>query len=401
VAVGFANSHLVLYDVATGQRVKQLIGHTRAVNTTAFSPDGQTLLTSSNDQTARLWNLNDRAEIRRLETGGRGDVFQLVLSPNGRRLFSGGLDQLLVMWDATTGETLWRFEELSGGISSLAFSPDGRTALSASWNDPIILWDVETGAIIRRYDALRERNYALAYSPDGQTFLMAASIPYEPPADLVLRDVATGEEIRRFGKEELSPLGYIYSVAFSPDGQQAVSASFDGTAILWDATTGNVVRRLVHPNFVSDARFSPDGRTILTTSGDANLRLWDTDTGQEIHRYAGHNTMLFLGDLTRDGHFAVSVDAGGNLIVWNLESGEAVRRLNLGSEFPVIFSADGQSLFIGGIDTIIQRTLWLNLDDLLAWTEANRYVPELTCDQRELYRLEPLCNTKGKLPSSS
>ena len=66
------------------------------------------------------------------------------------------------------------------------------------------------------------------------------------------------------------------SAQFSPDGQQIVSGSHDGTVRIWDAVTGESVQTLEgHTSYVNSAQFSPDGRQIVSGSGDSTVRVWD------------------------------------------------------------------------------------------------------------------------------
>ena len=116
----------------------------------------------------------------------------------------------------------------------------------------------------------------------------------DEPADVVLWDVETGQEIRRFVGH---PAG-VFSVDFSPDGRMAVSSGGKGAIILWDVATGQEIRRFRGDMRVTistvgsySAVFSPDGRTLLTSFGDGKLILWDVATGQEIRQFVGHTAI--------------------------------------------------------------------------------------------------------------
>ncbi len=90
-----------------------------------------------------------------------------------------------------------------------------------------------------------------------------------------LWDAATGDEVRRLIIEEGHASG-VSSVAFSPDGTRLASGSSDGTARLWDVTTGNEVLRFEgHTNRVYSVAFSPDGTRLASGSSDRTVRLWD------------------------------------------------------------------------------------------------------------------------------
>lgn len=84
----------------------------------------------------------------------------------------------------------------------------------------------------------------------------------------------------------------------------------------------------------------------------------------------------------------------GTLILWDLETGEAIRRYhghtdNVNS---VEFSPDGQKVLSGGADGLmIEWRVDETLEELVSWVEANRYLPELTCSQRAQFNVQPLC----------
>ncbi len=93
------------------------------------------------------------------------------------------------------------------------------------------------------------------------------------------------QEIRAF----TGHAGEVYSVAFSRDGQRALSGSGDMTARLWDVSTGQMIRAFTgHADRVWSAAFSRDGKYVATGSGDRTARLWDISTGQAIRTLAGH-----------------------------------------------------------------------------------------------------------------
>ena len=76
--------------------------------------------------------------------------------------------------------------------------------------------------------------------------------------------------------------GLVGSASFSPDGARIVTASYDGTARVWDAATGKEVAVLRHGDWVGSASFSPDGAVIVTASKDRTARLWEAAAGKEI-----------------------------------------------------------------------------------------------------------------------
>ncbi|SVC76244.1 uncharacterized protein METZ01_LOCUS329098, partial [marine metagenome] len=89
-----------------------------------------------------------------------------------------------------------------------------------------------------------------------------------------------------------------YSITYSPDGNRIATASADGTAKVWDARSGRVIRTVSsYPDKLRSVAFSPDGNRIATASKDKIAKVWDIDSGQVVLTLSGHtnsiNTIIF------------------------------------------------------------------------------------------------------------
>jgi WD40 repeat protein len=141
--------------------------------------------------------------------------------------------------------------------------------------------------------------------------------------------------------------------------------------------------------------FGPDERTAVSASGNGILLLWDLETGAILRRFVGHEDWVFSLDISPDGRHVISGDARGIVILWDFATGQELRRFQAHQAlvFRVVFSPDGQTAFSSATDhSVIQWPVSdQSLSELVAWIHENRYVRELTCEERELYRVEPLC----------
>lgn len=391
IVSGSEDNSIIVWEAATGRLIRRFTGHTSLVYGIAFSPDGQHILSGSWDGTLRIWDLESGAQVRRYD-GHTGAVLAVRYSPDGNRALSASADGTLILWEVASGAVLHRLEGHTGAVNAVAFSPDGRMALSGSDDLSLILWNLETGSILRRFGDTNEGHsdgvWAVAFSPDGT---LAASGSRDNT--IYLWDVATGQAVRRLFGHTFR----VTDVAFSPDGSRLISSGFDNLVILWDVETGTVVRRFEgHTDWVRSVAFSPDGRYALSGSADNTLILWDIETGERLRQYEGHTAQVYSVAFSPDGRYALSGSADATVLLWEVTTGAEVRRFagHTDDVRSIAFSPDGRTVLSGSGDRTLR--LWqvaLELPDLEAWIQANRYVRELTCAERELYGVPPLCPT--------
>ena len=247
-----------LWDRA-GKLILELKGHTGPVYSVAISPDGRSILTGSMDNTARLWDQNGNliAEVM----VHNAPVNSVAFSPDGRTMLTGSGDGSLRLWELN-GNLIQSFQGSTLAIFSVAFSPDGSFVLAGSGDDTARLWDLK-GNLIREFKGHNAPIYSVAYSPIGQLILTGSG---DKTARLWSLD---GKMAREFTAHTQR----IWSVAFSPDGSQVLTGSLDKTALLWGAD-GNIMGKFKTSNF-SPAVFSPDGGRIAAGVENNSARLWN------------------------------------------------------------------------------------------------------------------------------
>ncbi|MFE7094657.1 nSTAND1 domain-containing NTPase [Streptomyces erythrochromogenes] len=266
LATGHTDGTTRLWNAGDPRRPRLLAtlpGHTAAITSVAFSPDRHTMATTG-DTTTRLWDVGDPANPLLLDVlrGHTDTVTSSAFSPDGRTLATGGWDRTARIWHLAAGRRTPPPEILRGHpaiVWSVAFSPDGTTLVTVGGSTHF--WDVTTPADPRRTSTVQGGFYQAAFTPDGRVLANSDRL-------LDLRDLslATHDDV-------------VTSLAFAPGGRLLASASWDGTARLWQVTGGRALWPLSalqgHTRFVRCVTFSPDGRTLVTASEDGTARVWN------------------------------------------------------------------------------------------------------------------------------
>jgi WD40 repeat protein len=272
------------------------------VNSVAFSPDGKTLASASDDYTVRLWDLTTRQLLGQPLRGHGGKVNSVAFSPDGKTLASASNDYTVRLWDVATRQPLRELLGHSDIVNSVAFSPDGKTLASTGWDRTVRLWDVATRQSLGK--PLRGHSNSVnsvGFSPDGKTLASASG-----DRTVRLWDVATRQSL---GEPLSGHTDYVFGVVFSPDGKTLASASGDRTVRLWDVATrqnlGEPLRG--HSNSVYGVAFSPDGNTLASASSDQTVRLWDVARHQPLGKILSSNS---------GGALSVAFSADGKRLAW-------------------------------------------------------------------------------------
>ena len=154
-----------LWETPHGKLHFTLKGHTDKVNALAFTHQGHTLASASDDGTIRLWDASTGTQMLSLPSG---KTRALVFSTDGKILASISGAANIQLWDIATGNKRIALKGQSSLSDALAFSMDNKILASGS-RDRVILWDVPTG---NKLATLKGQAYginALAFSPDGNT----------------------------------------------------------------------------------------------------------------------------------------------------------------------------------------------------------------------------------------
>ena len=350
LATGSDDGTIIVWDPTTGTQKTTLTDNHRSVRSLAWSPDGTTLATGSDDGTIIVWDPTTGTQKTTLATGSHRSVRSLAWSPDGTTLATSSHDGTIIVWDPTTGTQKLRFPRDHTSILSTSWSPDATTLATGSYDGTITLWDPTTGTQKTTLATGSHRNVRpLAWSPDGTTLATSSH-----DGTITLWDPTTGTQKLRFSRDHT----LIWSTSWSPDATTLAASSHDGTITLWDPTTGTPKTTLAGDRLgIVSMAWSPDGTTLATSSHDGTITLWDPTIRTPKTTLNAHHKNIWSITWSPGSTTLAIGSSDGTITLWDPTTG--IPKATLAGDrrgiVSMAWSPDGTTLATSGIDNII---LW-------------------------------------------
>jgi RNA polymerase sigma factor (sigma-70 family) len=359
---------LRLWEAATGKELWAVNGgrDLQAAAALVYSADGKALIWGDRGGHLNVWNAATGQELHRWDDEESRPISALAPAPDGRlfvvlgpaRGAAGGLAR---MWDVTRGKEVWRLAEEAKNIATAAFSPDGKVLATGGLRGPVCFWDAATGKELRRCAGSLSA-LCVAFAPDGKTLASGGGGAFGVSGDQAVHlwDVERGREIRRADDGHQAT---VCSVAFTADGKDIVSGSWEGSVRVWNAATGAQRRRVAPPgdeHLVRGASssitstVSPDGNTIASAAWERvepnsrlKVRLWDGESARELNGWSrdlgngAAHTLLFSPDGKTVACALWKAAPADQVQLWETATGK--ERPAIRGGFPA-FSPDGKLL---------------------------------------------------------
>jgi WD40 repeat protein len=317
-------------------------GHADKVWCVAASLEGTTIATGSNDNSIKLWS--PRGDLVATLTEHTEKVQCLAFSPDGLTLASGSADQTIRLWDTTTFVRTHMLHGHADRVTSVVFTLDGHI-VSGSWDKTVRTWRADSEEAIETL-SIEKEVFSVAVSPDDSLIAIGAA------KMLALYDRRTRSKPRSLGHVSSS----VFSVAFSPSGNQLVAGMKDGHVRSWDQlsvdarTHAGDRSSFRHSKEVTSVAWSSNGTKVFSASRDASVQSHDVlESGRLKGRGTTGGFASPLQDLLHLPHAScsrlVAVDEDGRMTIWD----EAVNDVSSASSEAVdiatlAFSPDGTLL---------------------------------------------------------
>ncbi len=318
----------------------------------AFNTDGRLLAVGTTENVVRLFNATSGGEVS-AEVGQKSWVTSIAFSPDGRLGAFGSKDGAVRLFDAASGRSLNALTGHAGLVKSLAFSPDSRLLASASFDGSVLVQPANGDAAPRTINGFAGKATGVAFAPDGRALLAASS-----DRSVRVFDTQTWSETRALrGPTDVEAPSEV--AAFSADAKSLATSNGDKTVQLRDLSTDNGTRVFEsYSSGVYATAFSPDRRWFAAAGKDRTVRVWEIRTGRKVRTLAGHAGWVTSLAFSPDSSLLASASLDGRVKLWDNETGLEARTVDAHAESvnSVNFSPDGKTLATASNDATVR--LW-------------------------------------------
>lgn len=355
---------LVMFDVETGELLREFIGHEQHVKAVAFYAGGQCVVSAGLDGKLITWIAGTGEIISVQQTDEQ--LLALVLSHDGQYLASGGDTGQVQLWKVLDDKILEPLKTLTGNngnITRITFNHNNTQVAAVSDKGyPLMIWDIETGRPVGNKQGFNGF-LALDYAPNNQ--LMATLWGDASAGGTVIRlfDSFTDKTLYGFKGHNND----VYALQFLQQGQVLASASRDTTIRLWDVENGVPLRVLQGHHASINQLITNKKQTQLFSAGyDGKVLRWNTNSPyQRIDlpsepasvAISPNNQLLVVG--FADGMLRLYRATDGLLLAEYAAHGRDVQRLD--------FSPNGRYLVSASFDSLAR--LWEVTVDSLAFVQ--------------------------------
>lgn len=335
------------------------MGHSARIHNLLFTPDGEKIISVSEDKTVRIWDAEKGQMIRKFESqigdGWEGMLYSSAISPDGKLLAVAGYpvsseaQNYIIIIDLVKNEQVSTAIGHNNVINGLSFSGNGTYLASGSDDGTVRIWKVADSKSLSAVVTLQVGSpvSGISFNPKTQDLAVVSQ-----SKDVMIFGLAgldrgiTKFTPRMFKKHS----GMLNKAMYSPDGNFLASSSFENELILWRAD-GTVVKEFKSTDPVNAIAFSYDSRILAVLDVAGKGMSWAIPGGTKFTDFTGHDNTVFCAAFSPSlsGNYIVASAGGINneIILWNPINGLTVKKIKgKGSAIQGLAFAEGGELLI-------------------------------------------------------
>ncbi|MGH0131581.1 UNVERIFIED_CONTAM: hypothetical protein FKN15_027666 [Acipenser sinensis] len=366
VAIALSHYTVELWDLESNKKVADCSGHLSWVHCVRFSPDGSVLLSSSDDQTVRLWETKKVHPSSAVSLKRDSDVLFhhneiSVIAPDNRKR--------LQLRNGKTGEVIYQSEEQESRIRCCCLSKDPQAAVLAREDGTVKVLEIPSGNTLCTLTGHTKTVLHCQFTPDGQTLITCSE-------DTTVRvwDWKSLEcKVLKGHRERVKRFRLL-------DSSRLMSWSFDGTVKVWNIVSGEMIQDyFCHQGAVLSCDVSPNGNTFSSVSADKSAKIWSFDSTSALHILNGHKDCVRSCRFSWDNQCLATGDDNGEIRIWRVfdgsllhicarENKDSMESLHGGWVTDLHFSPDSKMLVsTGGYIKVICFGLFILRKTAVAW----------------------------------
>ncbi|XP_006875997.1 PREDICTED: apoptotic protease-activating factor 1 isoform X3 [Chrysochloris asiatica] len=301
-----AKNKLFLWNIDSCLKVTDCRGHLSWVHSVMFSPDGTSFLTSSDDQTIRLWETKKVCKNSAVVLKQEVDV---VFQESELMVLAADNLKHLQLINGKTGLTDYLVE---AQVSCCCLSPHLQYIAFGDEEGVIEILELLNGQIFQSRIRHKKTVRHIQFTADGKTLISSSD-----DSAIQVWNWQSGDYVFLQAHQETVK-------DFRPlKNSRLLSWSFDGTVKVWNIITGRIEKDFVcHQDTVLSCAISPDATKFSSTSADKTAKIWNFECLSPLHELRGHKGCVRCSVFSADSTLLATGDDNGEIRLWNVSNGE-------------------------------------------------------------------------------
>ena len=343
IGSGYKICEIGLLNTASWEQEPPLLGHSGWVTSLTFSQDGKQLISSSADNTIRVWDMNRRVTTRVLK-GHQSEVHFVSLASDEMRAISAGKDKKILEWDLNAPLPPFREHLLTEPVRQVVFSADSRSFFTIDKNGSISIWDAKTFSKQHSSSPELGGNSSIILSPEEDHLIVGTGA-----GELWVLDAGNLQVVAHRSTQS----GLILPVGFSADDTFLVVLESGNKISLWNADTWQLRSRIESglniEYYIKNYCVIPQDSDIFLCPSGGDLVWWNLAQSKELIRIRVNSRRSGFIAVSPTEPLLASASRGDFIKLWNWQTRQPAGSLRGSSSLhSVAFSPDGRRLVSGG-----------------------------------------------------